>query len=72
MTEDKVTPFPALGEWTVEQQEADLLDLYERLTEHLAQDKPFNGEPFALSIDDVMQLCELIEERLGPAYFADE
>lgn len=67
-----VIKLPTRDEWTVEQQEEDLLDLHRRLMEHLAQDKPHKGEAISLTIDDVMQLCEMIEERLGAEWFNDE
>lgn len=62
-----IVPFP--DEWTPEQQEQDLLDLHQRLSQALL----LGPDPTVqLSIDDIMQLCELIEQRLGPDWFDDE
>lgn len=66
----EIIPFP--DGWTPEQQDESLFDLHTRLMEHLAHDKPDKGEGLVLSIDDVVQLCELIEQRLGPDLFDDD
>lgn len=67
-----VIQFPTRDDWSIEDQEGDLADLHARLMEHMLEDKPAKGEAITLSIDDVMLICELIEERLGPDRFTED
>lgn len=62
----KIISFP--DEWTQTQQEADLADIHARLVEALKSEHL----TVKLSIDDIMQLGELIEQRLGPDWFDDD
>ena len=50
-----------------------LVDLHDRLSAALVKErKQIDNIRMVLSIDDVMDLCQVIEERLGPEYFSDD
>lgn len=68
----KVIQFPGQsdGPRTPQQWHEDLLDLHGRLSDALAKDrKQIDLVRMVLSIDDVMDLCRLIEDKLGPRFF---
>jgi len=61
------------GAWTEEEWLEDLADLHARLMEAFTNERSDPDEiAVTLSIDDMMQLCELIEQRLGPDHFSGE
>ncbi len=69
---DNVVPFKRASEdgLTVDQWHDGLIDLHERLTAALAKDrKQIDCIRLVLSIDDVMDLCQAIEETVGPDRF---
>jgi hypothetical protein len=50
-----------------------LLALHERLSEALMKErKQIDNIRMVLSIDDVMMLCQAIEDKLGPEWFSEE
>ena len=58
---------------TLEQWHEGLLRLHERLTAALLKDrKQIDSIRMVLSIDDVTDLCQVIEDTLGPERFSDE
>lgn len=58
---------------TDEQWREGLLHLHERLSAALAKDrKQIDSIRIVLSIDDVMDLCQVIEDKLGPEWFSDD
>ena len=67
----KVIEFPFR---TPEQWHQDsLFDLHCRLAEALAKDrKQIDLVRMVLSIDDVMNLCQLIEDKIGPRFFDND
>jgi len=72
----KIIQFPRRpddGAWTEEEWLDDLADLHERLMDAFTDERADADEiAVTLSIDDMMQLCELIEQRLGPDHFSGE
>jgi hypothetical protein len=70
-----IIPFPdAQGDGlTLEQWHKDLLLLHQRLSAALTKErKQVDSIRMVLSIDDVMNLCQVIEDKLGPEWFSDE
>lgn len=68
----KIIQFPADGGLTLEQWHEGLLRLHKRLTAALTKDrKQIDSIRMVLSIDDVMDLCQTIEDTLGPERFSD-
>lgn len=58
---------------TEEQWHNQLLFLHGRLSGALLKDrKQIDNIRMVLSIDDVMDICQLIEDKLGHEYFDDE
>lgn len=68
-----VVQFPSIGDAITPEEEQDHLDdLHSRLVHALMTKQRIPDRiRMVLSIDDVMFLCELIEQKLGPEWFAD-
>ena len=68
-----IVQFPKQDGMKVEEWHDDLLVLHGRLSAALAKDrKQIDSIRLVLSIDDVMNLCQVIEDKLGPEWFSDE
>lgn len=66
-------PDPRGDGMTPEQWHEGLLFLHGRLMGALAKDrKQIDSVRMVLSIDDVMDLCQVIEDKLGPDWFSDD
>jgi len=71
----KVIEFPdPRGAATTEEERSEgLARLHIRLSAALAKDrKQIDLIRVVLSIDDVMQLCQMIEDKLGPDFFDND
>lgn len=71
----KIIQFPnAHGDGlTLEQWHDGLLVLHGRLMDALTKErKQIDSIRMVLSIDDVMDLCQVIEDKLGPEWFSGE
>jgi hypothetical protein len=73
VSDSNIVQFPFDGALSVEQWHDDLLELHGRLAAALAKDrKQVDLIRMVLSIDDVMDLCQVIEDKLGPDRFSDD
>lgn len=69
----KVIQFPQQDGLTLDQWHEELLVLHGRLSDALVKDrKQIDSIRVVLSIDDVMDLMQVIEDKLGPDWFSDE
>jgi hypothetical protein len=65
-------PDPRGASMTEDEWQESLLDLHDRLCSALTKErKQIDNIRMVLSIDDVMGLCQLIEDELGPDCFSD-
>ena len=58
------------GSTTIEEYQGHLLDLHERLSGSLSHKRTVVR--VKMDIDDILELMQLIEDRLGPDWFSDE
>lgn len=59
--------------WTPNEEQEYLFEVHCRLVEALANAERGSEEnPVLLSVEDIMQLCRLIEDRLGVAWVTDD
>jgi hypothetical protein len=71
----KIIQFPDAreGGMTLEQWHEGLLVLHARLSNALTKDrKQIDSIRMVLSIDDVTDLMQVIEDKLGPEWFSDD
>lgn len=72
---EKIIQFPDVhgNGLTLEQWHEGLLRLHERLAAALTKDrKQIDSIRMVLSIDDVTDLMQAIEDKLGPEWFSDD
>lgn len=66
-------PDPRGAGMTEDQWREGLIHLHGRLSDALAKDrKQIDLIRMVLSIDDVMDLCQVIEDKLGPDFFDND